>query len=138
MLDNSASQERFQTILLSDFSGIALLLAVVGVYGVMAYSTSQRIQEVGIRLALGARPQQILRTIVGEGVALSSIGIVIGIGFSIALGQLLSTLFFGVESIDTATLAVVSLTLLLVSAMASAIPAYRAMRVDPLTALRHE
>ena len=138
MLDNSASQERFQTILLGVFSGIALLLAVVGVYGVMAYSTSQRIQEVGIRLALGARPGQILRKIVGEGVTLSAIGIVIGAGISIWLGQLLSTLVFGVESVDAITLAVVSLTLLVVSTLASLIPAWRAMRVDPLTALRHE
>ena len=138
MLDNSASQERFQTILLGVFSGIALLLAVVGVYGVMAYSTSQRIQEVGIRLALGARPGQILRKIVGEGVMLSAIGIAVGACISIGLGQLLSTLVFGVESVDVITLTVVSLTLLAVSALASLIPAWRAMRIDPITALRHE
>lgn len=138
VLNNSASQERFQAILLGVFSGIALLLAVVGVYGVMSYSTSQRIQEVGIRLALGAQPKQILRTIVGEGVALSAIGIVIGAGISIGLGHLLSTLFFGLESTDAATLATVAVILLFVSTLASLIPAWRAMRVDPLTALRHE
>jgi putative ABC transport system permease protein len=138
MLDNSASQERFQTILLGVFSGIALLLAVVGVYGVMSYSTSQRIQEVGIRLALGAQPHQILRTIVGEGVILSSVGIFIGVGISIGLGRLLSTLFFGVETVDAVTLGAVAVVLLIVSATASLIPAWRAMRVDPLTALRHE
>ena len=138
MLNNSASQERFQAILLGVFSGIALLLAVVGVYGVMSYSTSQRIQEVGIRLALGAQPKQILRTIVGEGVALSAIGIVIGAGISIGLGHLLSTLFFGLESTDAATLATVAVILLFVSTLASLIPVWRAMRVDPLTALRHE
>ncbi len=138
MLDNSASQQRFQAVLLGVFSGIALLLAVVGVYGVMSYSTSQRIQEVGIRLALGAQPGQILRTIVGEGVILSSIGIAIGVAVSVGLGHLLSTLFFGLESTDAATLATVAVILLLVSTLASLIPAWRAMRVDPLTALRHE
>ena len=138
MLDNSASQQRFQAVLLGIFSGNALLLAVVGVYGVMSYSTSQRIQEVGIRLALGAQPQQILRTIVGEGVILSSIGIAIGVAVSVGLGHLLSTLFFGLESTDAATLATVAVILLFVSTLASLIPAWRAMRVDPLTALRHE
>lgn len=138
MLDNSASQERFQAILLGVFSGIALLLAVVGVYGVMSYSTSQRIQEVGIRLALGAQPNQILQTIVGEGVVLSAIGIGIGVGISIGLGQLLSKLFYEVETADAATLGIVACVLLFVSGLASLIPAWRAMRVDPLTALRHE
>ena len=138
MLDNSASQQRFQTILLGVFSGIALLLSVVGVYGVMSYSTSQRIQEVGIRLALGAQPQQILRTIVGEGVVLSLIGIAIGIAISVGLGQLLSTLYFGLETSDAVTLGIVAMILLFVSTLASLIPAWRAMRVDPSTALRHE
>lgn len=138
MLDNSASQQRFQAVLLGIFSGIALLLAVVGVYGVMSYSTSQRIQEVGIRLALGAQPGQILRTIVGEGVVLSAIGIGIGIAISVGLGQLLNKLFYGVETADAVTLGIVAVILLLVSSLASLIPAWRAMRVDPLTALRHE
>jgi putative ABC transport system permease protein len=93
---------------------------------------------VGIRLALGAQPHQILRTIVGEGVILSSVGIFIGVGISIGLGRLLSTLFFGVETVDAVTLGAVAVVLLIVSATASLIPAWRAMRVDPLTALRHE
>jgi putative ABC transport system permease protein len=137
MLDNSASQERFQAILLGIFSSIALLLSVVGVYGVMSYSTSQRIPEVGIRLALGAQPKPILRTIVGEGVALSAIGIVIGVAVSVGLGQLLSRLFFGIETVDAVTLGTVAMVLF-VSGLASLIPAWRAMRVDPLTGLRHE
>lgn len=138
VLDMSASSERFQTVLLGCFAGVALLLAVVGVFGVMSYSTAQRVQEIGIRMALGAQPGQILRAITWQGVSLCLIGIAIGAAVSLSLSRLLSHLFFGVESIDALTLTGVSLTLLLVGAFACLIPAWRAMRVDPVVALRQE
>jgi putative ABC transport system permease protein len=138
ILDMSASSERFQTVLLGCFAGVALLLAVIGVYGVMAYSTTQRIREFGIRIALGARPEQILRSVVGQCSLLCVIGIILGIGATLALGQLLRTLFFGLDLLDLATLGGVSSILLLVGVCACLIPAWNAMRVDPLHALRHE
>ena len=138
VLDISASQERFQTVLLSIFSGIALLLAVVGVYGVMSYSTAQRTQEIGIRLALGAQPNQILKSVVGRGALLCMLGIAIGACASVVVGQVLSRFVYGVEAIDGPTLATVAICLLLISTIASFIPAYRAMRTDPAIALRSE
>ena len=138
VLDMSASSERFQTVLLGCFAGVALLLAVVGVFGVMSYSTSQRVQEIGIRMALGAQPGQILRAITWQGVSLCLIGIAIGAVVALSLSRMLSHLFFGLESIDPLTLAGVSLTLLLVGPLACLIPAWRAMRVDPVVALRQE
>jgi len=138
VLDMSASHQRFQAILLGSFAGVALLLAVVGVYGVMAYSTSQRTQEIGIRLALGAQPGQILRTIVSQGVVLCGLGIAIGIAAAFVLQRVMANLVYGVTGIDAATLAGVALMLLLVGVAASLIPARRAMRIDPMLALRHE
>jgi predicted permease len=138
ILGMSASSERFQTVLLGCFAGVALLLAMVGVYGVMAYSTTQRIREFGIRIALGAHPRQILKSVVAHGAMLCGLGIVIGIAASIVLVQFLESLFFGIDSFDLTTLAVVSAVLLLVGVFACLIPAWNAMRINPLDALRHE
>ena len=134
----SASSERFQTVLLGCFAGVALVLAMIGVYGVMAYSTSQRVREFGIRIALGAQPRQILVSIVVQGAVLCGIGIAIGIAASVVLGQLLKSLFFGVDSLDPTTLAAVSVMLLVIGVAACLIPAWNAMRINPLDALRHE
>jgi len=138
ILDMSASSERFQTVLMGCFAGVALVLAMIGVYGVMAYSTSQRIREFGIRIALGARPGQILGSVVGQGVLLCGTGISIGVCVALALGRLLRSLFFGIESLDFVTLGGVSATLLIVGVAACLVPAWSAMRVNPLEALRHE
>jgi putative ABC transport system permease protein len=138
LLNKSASTERFHTVLLGCFAGVALLLAVIGVYGVMAYSTSQRIREFGIRLALGAQPGQILRSILGQCSIWCCIGIAIGIVGSLALGRLVQTVFFGVDLLDLSTLTGVSAILLIVAIIACLFPALSAMRVQPLQALRHE
>lgn len=138
VLDMSASAERFRTVLLACFAGTALLLAVVGVFGVMSYSTSQRVQEIGIRLALGAQPTDILKTVSLHGVLLCLAGIVIGAAVAVAVSRLLSSLFFGLESLDAVTLAAAGGLLLAVGTMASLLPAWKAMRVDPCVALRQE
>jgi putative ABC transport system permease protein len=138
VLNRSASAERFHTVLLGCFAGLALLLAMIGVYGVMAYSTSQRIREFGIRIALGAQPRQILQSIIAQCTLLCAVGIGIGMGASLALGRLLESLFFGLDLLDLATLSGVSLILLFVGIAACLVPGWNAMRVDPLQALRHE
>lgn len=138
ILDMSASSERFQTVLLGCFAATALLLAVVGVYGVMSYATSQRVQEIGIRMALGAQPGQVLRAITSQGVILCLIGILIGATLSVVLSRILSSVIFGLEQVDVVTLLTVSITLLVTGTMACLIPAWRAMRVDPAGALRQE
>jgi putative ABC transport system permease protein len=138
VLDMSASTERFQTVLLGSFAGAALVLAVIGVYGVMAYSTSQRIREFGIRLALGARPRQIVLSIVRQCTLLCLIGIALGTGVSVMIGRLLRSIFFGIDLLDPTLLAGVSCILLLVGVVAGLIPGWNAMRIDPLRALRHE
>jgi len=138
VLAMSASTERFQTVLLGCFAGVGLMLSIIGVYGVMAYSTSQRIREFGIRLALGASPIQILRTIVGQCSALCLVGIAMGLVASLVLGKLLGAMFFGFEMLDPLVLLGVSLLLLLVGIAAGLVPGWNAMRIDPLQALRHE
>ncbi|MCA9052242.1 MAG: ABC transporter permease [Planctomycetaceae bacterium] len=138
ILAMSASTERFQTTLLSCFAAVALLLAMIGVYGVMAYSTSQRFREFGIRIALGAQPRQILWSIVTQCALMCLIGIAIGVGVTVIVGRVLSSMFFGLDLLDPLLLTGVSVILLLVGVMAGLIPGWNAMRVDPLTALRHE
>jgi predicted permease len=138
LLNISASSERFHTVLLGCFAGAALLLAIIGVYGVMAYSTSQRIREFGIRIALGAQPGQILWSILGQCALWCSVGIGIGICGALALGRLVQTVLFGLDLLDVATLAGVSAILLFVAIIACLFPALHAMRVHPLQALRHE
>jgi putative ABC transport system permease protein len=138
LLNMSASAERFHTVLLACFAGVALLLAVIGVYGVMTYSTSQRIREFGIRIALGAQRGQILRSILGQCSLWCCVGIGIGILGSLALGRLAQTMVFGLELLDWATLAGVSAILLFVAIIACLFPALNAMRIEPLQALRHE
>lgn len=138
ILDQSASSERFRTVLLGCFAGAALLLAVVGVFGTMSYTTSQRTQEFGIRMALGAQPGQILQSVASQGMALCLIGIAIGAGLTLILSKILSSLIFGLEGVDFPTLAGVSSLLLMTGMCACLLPAWRAMRVDPAGALRHD
>ena len=138
LLADTASQQRFQALLMSLFAGLALLLAAVGIYGVVSYSVSQRTNEIGIRMALGAQPSDILRLVAGQGFLLCHAGIVIGLLLSIAGGHLATSMLYGVEANDPATLMGVSLTLLIVGGIACYLPARRAMRVDPTEALRYE
>ncbi len=138
VFSNSVSSPRFQAVLLLVFAALAIALAMIGVYGVISYSVSQRINEIGIRVALGARSYDVFRLILREALALSAVALVIGLLASLALGRVLQSLLFEVTPTDPATLASVAALVLLVSIAAAAIPARRATHIDPLTALRYE
>lgn len=120
------------------FAAAALVLATVGLYGVVAFFVTRRTQEIGIRLAIGAQRGDLLRLVLGEGARLAAFGVVIGIVASFAITRLLSSLLFGISVTDPLTFAGVAALLFLVALAASYIPARRAMRVDPVTALRYE
>ncbi|MGB7024075.1 MAG: FtsX-like permease family protein, partial [Candidatus Acidiferrales bacterium] len=138
VLSDSIAQRRLYLVLLGVFAGAALLLAAVGIYGVMSYSVSQRTHEIGIRLALGAAQSEILKLILGHGAKLALLGVATGILAATALTRLMSSLLFGVSPSDPATLAAVAVLLMLVAMAACYIPARRAMRVDPMIALRYQ
>lgn len=134
----SVAQPRFRTWLVGIFGSIALVLAAVGVYGVMSYSVTQRTNEMGIRVAMGAQPIDIFRTIVGEGLSLAITGVVLGLTGAIMLSRVMHSFVFGVSTVDPATLVTVGILLTLVGLTASFFPAQRATRVDPTIALRYE
>ncbi len=138
VLDNMLSFPRFITVLLAIFAGVALLLAAVGIYGVISYSTSERTNEIGIRMALGAEKKDILRMVLWRGGLLAIIGLVIGLGGAFAATRVLAGFLFGVGPQDPLTFAVVALVLLSIALLATYIPARRAAKVDPVEALRYE
>jgi putative ABC transport system permease protein len=129
---------RFNTVLLGGFAGLALVLAAVGIFGVISYSVAQRTQEIGIRRALGADAIGVLRLVMTQAMALTAAGVVAGIGAAFAVTRLLQSLLFGVTPTDFATFAGVSIVLSAVALLASYIPARRATRIDPMIALRYE
>ena len=137
-ISNSASEPRFRTTLLGSFALAALLLAAIGVYGVIAYSVAQRTQEFGIRMALGAQPSDVLRLVVGKGAALGAAGVVIGLVASLLLTRTLERFLFQVKTTDPLTLVTVAAVLGLVAILAGYLPARRAVRVNPTIALRYE
>jgi putative ABC transport system permease protein len=137
-LSRSVSERRFTMLLLGLFAAIALVLAAVGIHGVLSYGVVQRTREIGIRVALGARPASVLRLIVGQGVILAVIGVAVGLAGAFALTRLLATLLFGVTPTDMTTMAAVVVVLAGTAVLASYLPARRAMRVDPSIALRAE
>jgi putative ABC transport system permease protein len=137
----SMSAQRFPMILLGAFAALALLLASVGIYGVISYSVTQRVHEIGIRMALGAGKRTIFQLVLGQGVRLAVVGLAIGVTATLVLTRLLSSfsnLLYGVAPSDPATMIAVAILLMLVALAASYIPARRATRVDPMVALRHE
>jgi putative ABC transport system permease protein len=134
----SIARPRFNALLLAIFAGVALVLASVGIYGVMNYSATQRTQEIGIRMALGAKPGDILRLVVGHGMKLTLAGIVIGVIASLALTRVMANLLFGITATDLPTFVAVSVILTTVALVANYIPARRATRLNPVIALRYE
>jgi putative ABC transport system permease protein len=134
----SVSQPRFDTMLLGLFAGIALLLAAVGIYGLIAYSVAQRTHEIGVRMALGAARADVVRMVVRQGASLAAIGIILGLGGAFALTRLLQTMLFGIGVTDVLTFAAAPLGMMLVVLLATFGPALRATRISPVAALRHE
>jgi putative ABC transport system permease protein len=138
LLSESVEQPRFRTVLLEIFALIALSLATVGIYGVLAYSVSQRRHEIGVRMAMGAKRSDVLWMVVGQGMFLTLIGVAIGVAGAFVLTRFLSTLLYGVRPTDPVTFVVVPLLLACVALFACYVPARRAIRVDPMAALRYE
>jgi putative ABC transport system permease protein len=135
-LSNSLSRRRFAVLLLAGFGAAAVSLAAIGLYGVLAFVVSQRRREIGVRLALGATPGDVVRQVLGEGLRLAAIGVGLGVALAAASTRILSTLLYGTSPTDALTFLLVSLLLVLIAAAASLVPALRASRVAPLVALR--
>lgn len=135
-LAQAVAPARFQTLLLTVFAAIALLLAAVGLYGVLAYIVEQRALEIALCLAVGAQRGDVLRMILRRGMVLAGIGVGVGLGISLVVTRFLGTLLYGVKPLDAVTFCGMSLVLLGVALVASAAPAYRAARTDPMTTLR--
>jgi ABC-type antimicrobial peptide transport system permease subunit len=138
VLATSVAQQRMSMLLFSAFAGIALLLAMIGIYGVTAYYVTQRTQEIGIRLALGAQLADVMKLVLKNGMALALTGIGLGVVGAFALTRLMTSLLFAVKPTDAATFVAVAACLVVTALLACYIPARRATKVDPLVALRYE
>jgi ABC-type antimicrobial peptide transport system permease subunit len=129
---------RMGAAMLAVFGGLALVLAVIGVYGVLSYSVNQQTREIGIRMAMGAQTGRVLRLVVGQGMRLATVGLILGLVIAFAAMRVMSSLLFGVSAHDPLTFVGVSLVLAIAAALACYIPARRATKVDPIIALRYE
>jgi putative ABC transport system permease protein len=138
VLADSVSLPRFQAILLAAFAFLALTLAIVGVYGVISYAVTERTNEIGVRIAMGALSQDILRLVLREALLLAIVALAIGLAASLALSRLLASLLFEMKPSDPVTLATACGVILVAAASAALVPARRATRVDPMVALRYE
>jgi putative ABC transport system permease protein len=138
VVSESVARQRFSMLLLGVFAGLALILAAVGIYGVMSYAVAQRTREIGIRMALGAQRSDVFKLTVGEGLRLVSVGVVIGLAAAFVLTRVMASLLFGVSPTDSTTFITISVVLISVAALASYIPALRATKVDPMFALRYQ
>jgi len=138
VVSRSLDTRRFTVAMLSSFAALALALAVIGLYGVLSYAVAQRRSELGVRFALGATPRQVLRVVVGDGLRLTGLGVALGAGVGAIVARAMSHLLYGVSAYDPATFAGAAAVLLVVAALASFLPARRAARVDPMSALRAE
>ena len=137
-IGQSVSRERFRTFLLGSFGAIALVLAAIGIFGVISYSASQRTHEIGIRMAMGAQRRDVVLLILGEGAKLALVGVVTGAGFAFLLTRTIASLLYNVSARDPLTFGAVTALLLGVAVTACYVPARRAMRLDPMLALRHQ
>jgi putative ABC transport system permease protein len=137
-ISRSVASTRFNMTLLAVFTAVALLLTAVGLYGVISFSVSQSTHEIGIRMALGAQTADVLKLVVGQGLVLTMVGVIFGVAAAFVLTRLLKTLLYEVAPTDPLTFVVVSASLVVVSLLACYLPARRATKVDPLTALRYE
>jgi putative ABC transport system permease protein len=138
VISAAVSRQNFNMVLLTIFAGVALVLAAIGIYGLMSYSVRQRTQEIGIRMALGADRSRMLRLILAEGMKLAGIGVALGLALGYAATRLLAGLLFGVKASDPFTYTIVAAILVTVALAAAYVPARRATAVDPTTALRYE
>ena len=138
LVSEAAARRRFQTTLLTAFSGMAMLLGMVGIYGLLAYSVKQRTAEIGVRIALGAPRGHVLRMILRQGLQLTVVGLLLGLAGALALTRVLASSLFGVSALDPITFAAVPALLLLVTIAACLVPARRAAKVDPMRTLRYE
>jgi putative ABC transport system permease protein len=138
IVSDSVARQRFSMLLLGAFAGLALVLAAVGIYGVMSYSVAQRTREIGIRMTLGAQRSDVMKMTIGQGLRLVLTGVAIGLAGAFVLTRVMSTLLFGVSPTDPVTFITISIVLIGVAVLASYIPALRATRVDPMFALRYE